>query len=169
MGPAKEIYADPKHPYTRALLSAIPVPDPTKRERKELPKGEVPDAVYPPAGCRFHPRCSVALPTCGWEGRDLLEFLEERWLVADVAKREETLGPIESWTVDGLLATKPLRDSGEAVRALLTSALSEAPAPMREAMVSISVEEGELRVRFRAAAELAPKQVDGRTVECLLY
>src|SRR3990170_1695067 len=67
IGPAAAIYADPKHPYTRALLQAVPVPDPARRSKKPLPKGEIPDAVYPPAGCRFHPRCPVALPTCGWE------------------------------------------------------------------------------------------------------
>src|SRR3989337_1615029 len=53
MGDSSQIYADPKHPYTRALLQAIPIPDPSRRARKVIPKGEVPDAVFPPAGCRF--------------------------------------------------------------------------------------------------------------------
>lgn len=169
MGSAKEIYQDPKHPYTKALLSAIPVPDPTKRARKELPKGEVPDAVYPPAGCRFHPRCSVALPTCGWEGRDLLDFLEERWLALDVGKKEAALGPIEAWTAEGLEARRLVKDSGEQVQALLTAALTDALPAMRGAVESISMQGSELCVRFRPAAELAPKDVEGRRVECLLY
>jgi oligopeptide/dipeptide ABC transporter ATP-binding protein len=169
MGSAKEIYDDPKHPYTKALLSAIPVPDPTKRARKELPKGEVPDAVYPPAGCRFHPRCSVALPTCGWEGRDLLDFLEQRWLALDVAKREAALGPVEAWTADGLEARRLVKGSGEKVQALLTAALADAMPAMHGAVESVSMQGGELRVRFRPPAELAPKQVEGRRVECLLY
>ena len=169
MGPAKEIYADPKHPYTRALLSAIPIPDPTKRGKKELPRGEVPDAVYPPAGCRFHPRCSVALPTCGWEGRDLVEFLEERWLDEATEAREAALGPIEAWKVEGVHAQRRVEGSGETQRNLLDAALEGAPAPMRAAIDRIASEDGVLQVTFRAPAKLAPKRLGNRIVECLLY
>src|SRR5205823_4515355 len=56
-GAASTIYADPKHPYTSALLGAIPQPNPERRTPPTLPRGEIPDAVWPPAGCRFHPRC----------------------------------------------------------------------------------------------------------------
>jgi len=169
MGPAKEIYADPKHPYTRALLAAIPIPDPTKRRTQELPRGEVPDAVHPPAGCRFHPRCPVALPTCGWEGRDLLDFLEERWLDPEAEKREAALGPIEAWDAEDLEAGRPVEGSGDAEKRLLDSSLASAPASLREAIDRISLEEGELRVTFRAPAKLEPKKVGDRIVECLLY
>jgi oligopeptide/dipeptide ABC transporter ATP-binding protein len=56
-GPAEDIYARPKHPYTQALLSAVPVPDPgTKRARIVL-AGDPPSPVNPPSGCPFHPRC----------------------------------------------------------------------------------------------------------------
>src|SRR2546426_12176693 len=109
MGSSKGIYADPKHPYTRALLEAVPVPDPTRGGRKVLPRGEVPDAVHPPAGCRFHPRCPVAMPTCGWEGRDFVEFLELRWLSPEIAAAEAALGPVEEWTSAGLSAGRGAR------------------------------------------------------------
>jgi peptide/nickel transport system ATP-binding protein len=79
IGPAEEIYADPKHPYTRSLLRAIPDPDPSKAVPRDLPRGEVPDAARPPAGCSFHPRCPYAFEPCGWEGRDLRALLEQRW------------------------------------------------------------------------------------------
>ncbi len=67
IGPSAEIYDDPKHPYTQALLRAIPEPDPTRSIPRDLPRGEVPDAVVPPLGCPFHPRCAKAFEVCGWE------------------------------------------------------------------------------------------------------
>src|SRR4051812_41833944 len=79
-GPAAQIYADPKHPYTQSLLRAIPEPDPTKSLPRDLPRGEVPDAARPPFGCSFHPRCPKAFEICGWESRDLRDLLEHHWL-----------------------------------------------------------------------------------------
>jgi len=61
---AHDLYATPRHPYTEALLSAVPVPDPTaKRQRIVLP-GDVPNPIRPPAGCHFHPRCPHAMERC---------------------------------------------------------------------------------------------------------
>ncbi|MGH2944967.1 MAG: ABC transporter ATP-binding protein [Solirubrobacteraceae bacterium] len=79
IGPAHDIYDDPKHPYTAALLRAIPEPDPRRSVPRDLPRGEVPDAVNPPLGCPFHPRCPSAFEVCGWESRDLRALVEERW------------------------------------------------------------------------------------------
>jgi peptide/nickel transport system ATP-binding protein len=58
------LFARPHHPYTRALLAAVPVPDPKARRDKQLPRGEIPSAIDPPAGCHFHPRCPFAMPKC---------------------------------------------------------------------------------------------------------
>ena len=63
-GPAAEVVGNPQHPYTKALLSVVPRRDPRDRTRPQILQGEAPDAVRIPQGCRFHPRCPVALPEC---------------------------------------------------------------------------------------------------------
>ncbi|ANY69494.1 peptide ABC transporter substrate-binding protein [Paenibacillus sp. BIHB 4019] len=59
-----DLFARPKHPYTQALLSAVPVPDPTIRKERIVLSGELPSAVNPPTGCAFHPRCPYVQPIC---------------------------------------------------------------------------------------------------------
>jgi len=62
-----EVYAHPLHPYTIALLAAVPVPDPHDRRKEPMPKGEIPNPINPPSGCRFHPRCPYAQAICSEE------------------------------------------------------------------------------------------------------
>ncbi|MGK5089589.1 dipeptide ABC transporter ATP-binding protein, partial [Bdellovibrionota bacterium FG-2] len=64
---SEALYADPKHPYTRALLSAIPIPDPTYKKERIILRGDVPSPINPPSGCFFHPRCPIAKDNCRGE------------------------------------------------------------------------------------------------------
>ena len=63
-GPTKDLFATPKHPYTKALLSAVPEPDPRRRGQLVVPDGEVPSPTDPPPGCHFHPRCPHVVEQC---------------------------------------------------------------------------------------------------------
>ena len=75
IGEAKEIFRHPVHPYTQALIEAVPVPDPEEKDRrKEFLAGEIGDSANPPMGCRFHPRCPHATPECAKQVPELLEL-----------------------------------------------------------------------------------------------
>jgi peptide/nickel transport system ATP-binding protein/oligopeptide transport system ATP-binding protein len=75
-----DLYLNPMHYYTQALMSAIPIPDPTIRRDRIIIEGEVPTAIDPPSGCRFHPRCPMATDQCRKE-EPVLEMLKpEHWV-----------------------------------------------------------------------------------------
>ena len=69
---AQALFAAPRHPYSRALLSAIPVPKPQAKRSRIVLQGEMPSALDPPTGCRFHTRCPYAIPRCRTEAPQLI-------------------------------------------------------------------------------------------------
>jgi oligopeptide transport system ATP-binding protein len=74
LAPAGELYANPRHPYTEALLSAIPAPDPKARRQRIRLEGDIPSPIHPPTGCHFHTRCPIRqLPLCSTEKPPLKE------------------------------------------------------------------------------------------------
>ncbi len=77
VGPLRQVYTSPQHPYTQALLAAVPVPDPKARRKPPMPKGEIPSPINPPSGCRFHPRCPAAMGICSQEEPKLAEVEPE--------------------------------------------------------------------------------------------
>lgn len=74
LAPSRELFRTPLHPYTKVLLSSIPVPDPAARKKRDGLHGEVPSLLSPPAGCRFHPRCPIAVDRCKTEEPPLREI-----------------------------------------------------------------------------------------------
>ena len=81
IGKLKDVFKNPLHPYTKALLSAIPIPDPEHKRKIEIPKGEIPNPINPPSGCRFHPRCPYKMDICEKE-EPPLKIIDEEHSVA---------------------------------------------------------------------------------------
>ena len=75
-----ELFRNPLHPYTKALMSAIPVPNPRLKRQRVILKGDVPSPLNPPRGCRFHPRCPVAVEKCSHEEPEFKEVSPEHWV-----------------------------------------------------------------------------------------
>jgi len=77
-----ELYDSPMHPYTNALLSAVPIPDPDIEAGRahEIVKGEIPSPINPPSGCVFHPRCALATERCGQEVPEFREVTTGHWV-----------------------------------------------------------------------------------------
>jgi len=84
IGPLNEVFKHPIHPYTISLLEAVPVPDPKFRRQHPIPKGEIPSAIDPPTGCRFHPRCAYAITTCSREMPTLISVASDHWVACPV-------------------------------------------------------------------------------------
>ncbi len=99
-GPTREVVKNPRHPYTKALISVIPSPDPDRRRQRTILKGERPDPADVPAGCRFHPRCPAAFELCGWTADELLADLKK------LTASSPPPGPLDGATMAGPLVLR---------------------------------------------------------------
>jgi peptide/nickel transport system ATP-binding protein/oligopeptide transport system ATP-binding protein len=75
-----ELFRNPLHPYTQALMSAIPIPNPRLKRQRVILKGDVPSPLNPPKGCRFHPRCPMAMERCAQEEPVFKEVSPDHWV-----------------------------------------------------------------------------------------
>ena len=80
MADYRQVYTNPKHPYTQALLSAVPVPDLNAKSKRIILGGDVPSPINPPSGCRFHPRCPECMDICAHEEPQLKNLGQDRWV-----------------------------------------------------------------------------------------
>lgn len=90
----EELYYNPKHPYTEALMAAVPKPDPRQRDRPIKLPGEVASPVNPPSGCYFHPRCRYAKPICSQEEPALREVEKDHWVSCHFAEELSLRGVV---------------------------------------------------------------------------
>ncbi len=179
IGPVAEIFDSPRHPYTKALLRAVPDPDPSRGIARDLPRGEVPDAARPPLGCSFHPRCPEAFAPCGWESRDLRMVLEQRWTAVEAeqyARESELVGPDEHFAVaepsPGLALLKPGRGAAEDEVELLGQVRDADPdEPFWTGVQDLRADNGRVRLDFaeRFEPQLLPVAGSQVQVSCHRY
>jgi oligopeptide/dipeptide ABC transporter ATP-binding protein len=86
--PRDLLYFNPQHPYTKALLSAVPVPDPKVRKQRIILEGDVPSPIEPPSGCRFHPRCPEKIEACAGKEPDFVRVETDHLVACHLTKAE---------------------------------------------------------------------------------
>jgi len=162
IGETDKLVFESMHPYTQALISAVPVPDPAQKHGRAKIVGEIPSAINLPLGCRFRPRCPKVFDRCGWDGRDLAA-----WLLED-AKVGEKSHPmhehIDKIDPDRFVLNISIKDGGsaESVKAFLEerTAVLRSTNPMFGAVVSVDTALGDREVVVRCSSV----GVDGETV-----
>ncbi len=169
IGPTEEVIERPRNPYTELLLSAVPLPDPLDRREKVDARGEIPDAIDLPNGCRFHARCAQALAGCGWEGRDLASLVDARRIAA--AEQRDDVDPSEQAALEGivevevdgtdLVAKGAEGVDADAIAQYLRRLVTSADRPMDGAPLEITANGREVRVTFPRVEEPGYTDVGG--------
>jgi len=162
------LFNDPLHPYSKALLSAVPSMDPTKRKlaMAEILPGEVASPSNPPLGCRFHPRCKFAFNECGWSSDDFIahfrEYPEDQ-LNIDIFSKDGFQVEISSLDSDIKQTMKILSD--------IINHGKEEKRPLFDAIKNWEINDNKIILNFeeKSEPELIESEQKNRLVACLLY
>jgi oligopeptide transport system ATP-binding protein len=160
LAPVGEFLNNAQHPYTKALIASIPIPDPLMRKERKGIEGEVPSPVNPPRGCRFHPRCTLAVRNCGWEGRDIVSFMTEKERFYDKTHPMSKL--IEGFRADEEVAYADIKPGvrPEGVKAWLESKRTELSGniPMFSAIVAVDRVNGRRSISVKCGKARIPAE-----------
>ncbi|MFD4033565.1 ABC transporter ATP-binding protein [Streptomyces sp. NPDC058637] len=149
--PSDALYAGPKHPYTRALMSAVPVPDPEVEDRREriLLQGDLPSPANPPAGCRFHTRCPWVQDRCALERPVLTDLGDGHKVACHFAAEIEdgTIGLTRPTGIEAVVGTEKAAEAGPVDAAAHADAVAAEPggpvAPAKEPVAPVGEPVGE--------------------------
>lgn len=177
IGPTENVIEDRKHPYTQLLISAVPNPDLDVKREKIDARGEIPDAIDLPNGCRFHARCKYAMKHCGWEGKDVEKLIDSRRLALekDEVTREETelLASIKKIRYDGPsmeIILDPKRSGNLDHTSYVKDLVNRSERTMKEALKDVSKHDHKIRVVFEEMPEPELYEVGkDHYASCYLY
>ncbi len=165
----RELFQNPLHPYTRGLLKAIPS-HAERRDRLEVIKGSVPNLIYPPSGCRFHPRCPAVMRHCGWDVRDLEPAIKQ--YAHELGLPDEAISGFESDDPFALTVSFADGDAGvQAMAAIRSRIETERPSSvMLQALTGVAQNGSQLV--FKLLKSRRPRDLEispGHMVSCYLY
>ena len=159
-GSTEDIFEAPHHPYTKALISAKPDLDKANSENAIGLEGLIPDPARPPQGCRFHTRCVMATPDCGWEVDDVI-----RWLEDTPGMFEELVGVERKSEFSAVLT---FSSEGAAANLIASARSEKLPLAMRQSLIKLNLNNEKVELAFKEVKEVALKSLGHRRSACVL-
>ncbi len=175
LGETENLIKEPAHPYTRMLLRAVPVSDPDQERERVDPRGEIPDPIELPNGCRFHARCPQAFAECGFEGKDVKKIIVREQTSPDYPEVSSELEMIEEMEIDDLniklsIDTNKSPQEKEDLQFRLEKLMQEWNENMPEAVSDWEWNNGTLTISFPPKSEPELRTgPEGQKVACYLY
>lgn len=173
IGETETVISSACHPYTKMLLAAVPIPDPDRNRERVDPRGEIPDPIELPNGCRFHARCAQATAECGFEGKDLEKVIIEAKNHPDYPEVFARFEQIKKMEIKGYAVELSLQleeDSRDSFEEYLWEKAAEWNESLPEAITKSSWQGNKLKLEFAAKNEPELRKTKtGQEVACVLY